>query len=636
MKIHRFGCLIFVLCFLCNFVFAQEDWMPDPELRKLVYEKLQVPLDIALVRQDMLRLYDLVIYTPNNIENLKGLEHAVNLTFLHIGAGKVSDLTPLASLKRLEVLKLHDNRIVDISPLSSLRNLRTLNLSNNQIRDFTPLLGHTQLEVLKVDRNPGDASVLLKLNIATFSVCDIEGLPVAPRVLDRAYPSVFGAWMNIINLPLLTEFERLAHHDLYFCCPMFGLTFVETEGSVRLVGDIRKATEECNEIRSANPNIVLLVGVRYFSGFQADDFPEDWSGWLRDKGGNRITESGWNETLVDFTESEVQEWVIEQAVAVSQCGLFDGIFLDHWNEHPRLKGYRSLEEEHAARDKILEGIRSRVDEDFLIMVNTNRHKIPRWASYVNGTFMETLPGISTGLNHFQGRGYTDVDLHQIESTLLWSEAHMRQPRINGLEGWGLIEEPPDSSRNQQWMRLFTTLSLTHSDGYVLYTIGSGSLEHEHPWENEFLNLTWGHVNQAPHVHDHDHYWYNFWDADLGKPVGEKAKRYRDREGLFIREFTNGWAVYNRSGSQQRIQLPELVSAVASGVENKRWHTLPDLDGEIYLKPIIQTTDVNGDGAVNILDIVVVANAFGEDKPDLNNDGIVNILDLIKVSAELNQ
>ena len=42
-------------------------------------------------------------------------------------------------------------------------------------------------------------------------------------------------------------------------------------------------------------------------------------------------------------------------------------------------------------------------------------------------------------------------------------------------------------------------------------------------------------------------------------------------------------------------------------------------------------DVNTDGVVNVLDLVLVANAFGENAPDLNGDGIVNILDLVIVA-----
>ena len=81
-------------------------------------------------------------------------------------------------------------------------------------------------------------------------------------------------------------------------------------------------------------------------------------------------------------------------------------------------------------------------------------------------------------------------------------------------------------------------------------------------------------------------WLEFWDDSLGYPIGgneTQGQLYEDREGLFIREFTNGWAVYNRSGEEQRVEFSEVVSGVASGVKDQRSHVLPDLDGEIYLK-----------------------------------------------------
>ena len=45
-------------------------------------------------------------------------------------------------------------------------------------------------------------------------------------------------------------------------------------------------------------------------------------------------------------------------------------------------------------------------------------------------------------------------------------------------------------------------------------------------------------------------------------------------------------------------------------------------------------DVNGDGVVNILDLVMVANGLGETEPDINGDGIVNILDLVVIAGEI--
>ena len=107
------------------------------------------------------------------------------------------------------------------------------------------------------------------------------------------------------------------------------------------------------------------------------------------------------------------------------------------------------------------------------------------------------------------------------------------------------------------------------------------------------------------------------------------------KGLYIREFTNGWAVYNHSGEAQVITLPEEVQGVASGLVNTE-HELPNLDGEMYLrmKPV-NPADVNGDGVVNILDLVLVAQGLGTDKPeaDVNGDGVVNVFDLVFVANE---
>ena len=153
------------------------------------------------------------------------------------------------------------------------------------------------------------------------------------------------------------------------------------------------------------------------------------------------------------------------------------------------------------------------------------------------------------------------------------------------------------------------MSLTLSDGYVLYGM-----------ENT-----------------HEHIWHDFWDADLGRPVGTTNQRYENIEGLFIREFANGWAVYNRSGDAQTITLPASATPVSDRGNNAAspTHLLPDLDGEIYLKAK-NPADINGDSKINILDLVQVANGLGKSAPDPNGDGTVNILDLVFVAQQFSQ
>ena len=619
-------CVYFLI--LLNMVYsvasAQEGWMPDPNLRRVVKEKLGVE---TLTLADMRDLWDIVSFDAD-VESLQGLEHAVNLRFLHIGGGRISDLTPLVRLKNLHTLKLHHQHISDISPLVEIKSLEVVHLQSNRINDFTPLLELSNLKEVRVSGNPGDLTPLLRLGLDSIKTCDVLRLPITDRIEERSYPSIFGAWHNIINRPSETWNERLVYHDLYFCCPLFGLHWNPPSGT-SMIGDVPSARSERDQLLSRNPNMIFLVGIYYY-GATPDTYPEDWPYWLRDDKGNLVQDVGWGEHFIDFTHPDAQDFFIHQAVSVAECGLYDGIFLDLWYEDYNILinretgvPYRSLKAEVDARISILRRIREAVGDDFLILVNSNRNKLPRSAPYINGLFMETLRDIPNG--------YTYQGLEKIESTLSWAEQHLREPQINCLEGWGVETQPLDSLLNQRWMRVFTALSLTHSDGFVSLVSGIGTTVHQHAYEI-LPGHDARHARGELHDHQHQHYWYDFWDAELGQPIDEKAKTYRNREGLFIREFTNGWAMYNRSGKSLNIQLPEKVSAVASGVENKRWHTIEDLDGEIYLKPVTRAADVNADGIVNVLDLVIVASAFGKKEPDLTGDGIVNVLDLVRVAA----
>ena len=47
-------------------------------------------------------------------------------------------------------------------------------------------------------------------------------------------------------------------------------------------------------------------------------------------------------------------------------------------------------------------------------------------------------------------------------------------------------------------------------------------------------------------------------------------------------------------------------------------------------------DINKDGVVNILDLVQIANNFGQEAPDVNGDGVVNLLDLVQVANAFTQ
>ncbi|MXV74207.1 sigma-70 family RNA polymerase sigma factor [Candidatus Poribacteria bacterium] len=550
---------------------AATQWMPDANLREAVREALNLEPDAALTQADMLQLTNFAQGRRRGISDISGLERATNLRVLSIHGNSIGDLTPLANLTKLRYLNLGGCRITDVSPLANLASLETLDLFANDITDITPLANLINLRELRILSNPIlDYTPLLDLpkieDMDWQNTCAVPkpAVPFRERIASRTFPSIFGAWSEIVNLSIPSEarleghvIAELAHYDLYFCCPMFGLSWAKTPKGWKLAGDVERAHQMHNELLSQNPSSLLLMPIGYFTE-RSDAYPLDFPGWLRDTQGRPrvnmeinfqdIPEGEIVDFCLDFTRPEVQDIVVQKAVATARSGIYDGIMLGHWNEVPRLDNHRTIEEEHLARDVILQRIRAEVGDDFLIMVSADWEEIPRWAPYVNGAFM------ALRLYRMREEGYAREDIRRIEDLLKWGESNYRDPQINGLEGWGIRTQPPDSPENLRWMRLFTTMSLIHTDGYALYNVGDS----------------------------HSNYWYPFWDADLGQPVGEKSQLYQNSEGLFIREFTNGWTIYNRSGNEQKIRLPERASGVVSRITGVN-HTLSDLDGEIYLK-----------------------------------------------------
>ena len=380
-------------------------------------------------------------------------------------------------------------------------------------------------------------------------------------------------------------------------------------------GNIQEAIALKMRKNQSNPDMIILGSFNIQEYGTTDALPPDSDIWLRDANGNIVqSETGY---MIDFLNPGAQRLWAQQMLAVEQCGVFDGIFIDGFAHNATAFVGRPL---YAASNKdiiqattnILRMVREQARDDFLILVNSNEGVPDRYSEYVNGNFMETFKT--------SPEGYSREHIMRLEDVLSWSEDNLREPQINCLELQGLSIEPPDGPHNRRFMRMFTTLTLTHSNGYVLYTDGVRDfITHEAP----FL---------FPH---HGHIWHSFWDTDLGQPVGPKKVMYDDTPGLFIREFTKGWAVYNRSGKAQVITLPQEVQGVASGLVNTE-HALPNLDGEMYLRVKPKNpADVNGDGVVNIVDLTLVAQRFGTNslKGDVNGDGVVNVFDLVFVANQ---
>ena len=623
MKVRIVFQSLFFLFVYVSFCYSEAVHIPDPNLEQVIREALALPEAEEITSVEMEQLRELVA-TKRGVTDLTGLEYATNLRILLVSNTTITDLRPIENLTSLRTLGIWNippkDLNLDLQPLVKLVNLELLSLEGIGLSDISVLSNLISLRKLHLRHNLIlDHSPVLSLpNLVEFwydEVCSEPPLmPVEPRIESRNFPSVVSFLAEGKDHRVKYDFDygnwdRLAW-DATPSAPTYGL-------ATQLAGNINRARETRQRLLQENPNVLFIRGISLYyhapSNGMADAFPEGSDLWLRDASGHIIQNSA-GEYLMDFLNPKVQDLLIERIVGFAECGLFDGILIDSMKNHAFGGGADWLDVSVLTDEEIMETIieahlrifrevRARVRDDFLIIANANDTKLIYYAEYINGSAMEINPDWNPGPD-FAGKDAARKILQRWDGTLLWNEKHLRKPIINWGEYFMLPTEQPYSPTNLQRMRLATARTLTLSDGYVRYG-----------YRGERSN-----------------YWYDFWDADLGRPVGgneTKGQLYENREGLFIREFTNGWAVYNRSGQAQEINLRIQTTGVASGITGFK-HTVPDLDGEMYLKTDVHA-DVNGDGVVNIQDLVIVANALGEAEPDLNGDGVVNIQDLVIVA-----
>ena len=104
---------------LDSVAFAQVVEIPDPNLRVAITEALGVAPSAPITENALHHLTE--INVPNkHITTLAGLEFATGITWLQIAGNRITDLTPIANLTKLEHLLMWHNPISDITPPSRI------------------------------------------------------------------------------------------------------------------------------------------------------------------------------------------------------------------------------------------------------------------------------------------------------------------------------------------------------------------------------------------------------------------------------------------------------------------------------------------------------------------------------------
>ena len=124
--------------------------IPDPNLRTAIAEALDKSINAPITAEEMngLRRLDA---ENRGIRDLTGIQYATNLNELFLKNNQISNLSPIANLIELRTLNFHGNSISDLSPVKGLKNLTYLRLwGNGLLSDLSPIAGLTNLEYLRV------------------------------------------------------------------------------------------------------------------------------------------------------------------------------------------------------------------------------------------------------------------------------------------------------------------------------------------------------------------------------------------------------------------------------------------------------------------------------------------------------
>ena len=181
-----------------------------------------------LARLTKLRRLDL---EDNTISDLSPLKGVISLEDLHIGPNLVSDISPLAGLINLRHIRLHHNAITDLSPLAGLIRLETIGMSHNPLADLTPLSGLTNLHNYHGWGTPvvGLSAIAKLPKLREINVCGGEISDLSPLVHAKALTELYLPGNEVSDLsPLkgLTRLKRLSleHNQISDLSPLEGLT----------------------------------------------------------------------------------------------------------------------------------------------------------------------------------------------------------------------------------------------------------------------------------------------------------------------------------------------------------------------------------------------------------------------------
>ena len=216
----------------------------DSNLRTAIAEALGKNPNAPITVEEM-EGFGRLVARNRDIHDLTGLQFATNLIRLNLRDNQISDLSPLAGLINLRELRLDHNftGISDLSPLAGLINLEILDFSFDTVSDLSllPLAGMTRLKYLHfTDCNVSDLSPLaglVNLESLGFNRNNVSDLSPLAGLVNLKFIGTWGhAISDLSALAGLTKLEEINFcggniSDISPLAGLTGLTRMNLEGN---------------------------------------------------------------------------------------------------------------------------------------------------------------------------------------------------------------------------------------------------------------------------------------------------------------------------------------------------------------------------------------------------------------------
>ena len=583
--------------------------IPDPNLAAALRSALSLGPNARITKQKMRELTELRARN-SQITDLTGLEHATGLRTLSLGDNQISDLTPLAKLTELRGISLYRNQIKNLTPLAKLTQLTWLDLGGNQIRNITPLAGLTELDWLSLWENQinnlrplVELTQLSSLDLRNNQISNVT--PLAKLIQLRELQLHENQIRDVTPLAGLVKLETLylKGNPIQDTSPLASLTKLRDVDikitppakdlipDPNLAADVRKALGLApnaritkQKMRSLKVLKVLKLQIKDITGLEH---------------ATQLTELVLNNNRIrDLTPLAGLTRLKRLSLSFNQV-----------QDVSPLTGLTKLETLNLHRNQIRDvtPLAKLTQLETLLLTDNDISDVSALAGLVNleklrlagNPIQDTSPLTSLTKLH-------DVDIEITQPSVV------DEMLVVATTSAVLSISPSSAVSPAIGEKLTLTLNIAGGESVAGYQVtlqfDATALRYVESSNADYLpNDT---VLESPVI--------NSGSVELaataltGDSNGDGTLAVVTFEVLMVKAST--------------LTLSDMLLA------DSRGNTfLPQVEaGEIAQPPELKT-DVTGDGVVNILDLVLVANALGTDAPDLNGDGIVNVLDLVIVA-----